>query len=893
MSPPVPACPVPAGPSTTLGHGPDAPRSAARPARRLRRLGLVFALALSLAGCGGGGGGGGGGGDTGTPPPPAPPGGGTPALFTATQLLPLAPGHRWVYRLQDTLGTPQDTLVTTVTGQQTVAGQSAWRVQSRSQFDASNDDEEFFRVEADGIRSVPGPAADPFTTQLGPALVLRATFSPGDTWVVLDRDLGSTLDLDGDGRLDRVRARADVTVQPVATLATAAGTLSGLAHLRTVTTLTVTPGAGGPTVTVRITSDDWYAPGIGPVRSSTRADDPDFNVAVDLAVLAWSVGAQRSDTQPPALTDVQPADGSTDLTANPAYTFSEPMDRRAMEEGGFTLLDAQGQPVPGSLAWNAEGTGFSFLAVFGLAEGRYSARFGPGATDLIGNPLPTATFTFSVDRSGPVLLGSSPLPDSSSVAPDVVIELQFNEPIGNVNPLFILTLLDNGAEVTVTGEVLGTRVRIQPPSPLVPGGLYRVRSVGSLVDAQITPGDAVDFSFRVAAGRFGLGQTLPGALQLSTVRAADIDSDGRADLLGIGTRSDAATPGVRLLLWRQQATGGLATAETLPVPQGCEAHALDVGDVDADGRRDVVFSAFSVSDQACGVGWLRQAVDGSLVFAGWVTQDVSPRTVRLLPWPGQLRPALVVGEATTLELFTPQDASGFAPARGLARPLTDLREILVADLDGDGRSDLVLLGRMGSGAIGWAAMRQTEVGDFRSLGEQEGLDCRQFNECGLALAPAGASGRTTLFAGFARVDEFTNLSFTAQQLSTAGNGLWTVDATLPVALAPHAMALADIDGDGRADLVVAHGPQGAVGVHLRRADGLWEPQALAAAPVTDGAPRSLAVADFNGDGLPDIVLGASLLLQNPTAVGGPAGGMARPSSLGAAARAAMRTPATR
>jgi hypothetical protein len=300
--------------------------------------------------------------------------------------------------------------------------------------------------------------------------------------------------------------------------------------------------------------------------------------------------------------------------------------------------------------------------------------------------------------------------------------------------------------------------------------------------------------------------------------------------------------------------------------------------VDADGRTDVVFSAFNVSNQTCGVGWLRQAADGGFGFAGWVLEQASPRSVRLLPLPGQVRPALVVGDTGQLDLFEPQGASGFAAARGLTRPLSDIRDLLVGDLDGDARSDLWLLGSLPAGGIGWAALRQTDAAGFSLLGEQQDLGCRLLTECELALGPAGTAGTPDLFVGFQRADESTNLSFAAQQLRAAGAGSWTVASTFPVALAPHAMALADIDGDGRADLVVAHGPQGLVGVTLRRADGQWETQALYAAPVTDGMPRSLAVADFNGDGRTDIVLGASLLLQSAPV--GQAAGTASPAGQG-------------
>jgi len=193
---------------------------------------------LRLVACGGGGGGAGGGTPPVPPPAPAP-------TFTAEQLLPLATGHRWVYALQEAQGAHSDTLVVQVLGQETVPGGAAWHLSTRSQSERSLDDDECYRVEAEGIRSVAGPLSDPLTTQLGPALVLRTSFSHGDTCTALERDLGQTVDMDEDGRLDRERVRAVINVLPITTHQAGSTQLSGVAQLRTVTTLTVSPGAGG------------------------------------------------------------------------------------------------------------------------------------------------------------------------------------------------------------------------------------------------------------------------------------------------------------------------------------------------------------------------------------------------------------------------------------------------------------------------------------------------------------------------------------------------------------------------------------------------------------------------------------------------------------------------
>src|SRR5262249_6417142 len=76
---------------------------------------------------------------------------------------------------------------------------------------------------------------------------------------------------------------------------------------------------------------------------------------------------------------------------------------------------------------------------------------------------------------------------------------------------------------------------------------------------------------------------------------------------------------------------------------------------------------------------------------------------------------------------------------------------------------------------------------------------------------------------------------------------------------PDAVAVGDFNGDGRPDLVVANGDaypffgNTTIRVLLGNGDGSFH----AAVPDTAGVdPRSVAVGDFNGDGVPDLAVGS-------------------------------------
>ena len=286
---------------------------------------------------------------------------------------------------------------------------------------------------------------------------------------------------------------------------------------------------------------------------------------------------------------------------------------------------------------------------------------------------------------------------------------------------------------------------------------------------------------------------------------ADVNQDGRLDILTANQGSNS----VGVLLG--QGNGDFAAASTYHAGSPHGPYAVAVADVNGDGRLDLVTANYG--SDAVGV-LLGQASGGFARVSTYSTgPDSSPVSVAVADVNGDGRPDCVTANTRTdaVGVLLGQIGGGFAAVMthstgtgtAPAGPNSYPRNVALADVNGDGRPDILtanLYNHTAGVLLGQAG------GGFAAV--------RSYptgpNTFPMALAVADLNGD-------GRPDVVTaNQTDTAGVLLGQENGGFAAAATYATgpAGAPYAVTVADVNGDGRLDIVVANAATSTVGVLL-------------------------------------------------------------------------------
>lgn len=210
--------------------------------------------------------------------------------------------------------------------------------------------------------------------------------------------------------------------------------------------------------------------GVKDLAGNARASDYSWN---------WTTAA-ATDTTAPTVTGTIHSNGATNVTTRTKVgaTFSEAMDPLTITNANFTLKDAAGTEVAGTVSYS--GVNALFIPLSNLApDTRYTVTVKGGVgevTDLTGNPM-ASDFVISwttgaaADTTAPTVALTVPANAATGVLTNSKITATFSEPM---DPLTItnLTFTVAGVPGTVTSDAITKVATFTPANVLAAGTTY-------------------------------------------------------------------------------------------------------------------------------------------------------------------------------------------------------------------------------------------------------------------------------------------------------------------------------------------------------------------------------------------------------------------------------------
>ena len=367
------------------------------------------------------------------------------------------------------------------------------------------------------------------------------------------------------------------------------------------------------------------------------------------------------------------------------------------------------------------------------------------------------------------------------------------------------------------------------------------------------------------------------------VALLDVNGDGHADLLSVAvTGANAGSPAG----WRSVVTvatgnghGSFNTPADLPLPN--QATQIRLADVDGDGRADVIATGWSAWNQPI-LSLLKGNAQGQFDAAVDVTLGLWADTLAVGDLDGDGRSEVIVGGRDPLTMNNRLQILPVAAGGGFGSPV-DLpvnsfhaTRLMTGDVDGNGRAELVALGE--DAFTGNATLRvdgRDAAGQFQRLGETivpgaavTGLSAvadvtgdGRADALFTGIDPASGQATLSVMAGTASggfAAAVVSPITVAASANPQGSGVWRGNSFWATAL-----QTGDLDGDGRAEVLLGGFDSNLGKPVLQVLKGQADAHLTVMSSIVQSAQSDgitgLAVADVQHDGRLDVAVAGNSL----------------------------------